>query len=275
MTDWADLGGLRRRLPLVCQVHDVWPHGRGLLPLTMERELLKRTYRVAGDLLVYHDVLKDELVDDFGIEPDHVHVIPQAIDASDLRDAGTAGRDRKAVLLFFGTLRQNKGLGVLCDALELLGPQRHAQVIIAGEGSDETKSILSTRLGSMAHVSLEFGYISYPRKHELFNSASWLLLPYTSFHSQSAVLSDAYSYRVPLIVSNVGALGPTVRDDETGIVVVPSDADALAKAMSDAIEGRAPVDDTIMNAAALSRDYAQVGPQLREILDTVATRRRR
>ena len=59
----------------------------------------------------------------------------------------------------------------------------------------------------------------------MFSRASWVLLPYVSFHSQSGVLADAYTYRVPLVVTDVGAIGPTVRSDGTGFVVPPGEGE--------------------------------------------------
>ena len=69
----------------------------------------------------------------------------------------------------------------------------------------------------------EVGYATAERKGELYASADLVVLPYTTFASQSAVLQDAYAHRVPLVVSDVGALGETVRGDHTGWVVAPGE----------------------------------------------------
>ena len=98
------------------------------------------------------------------------------------------------------------------------------------------------------------------------------MLPYTSFASQSAVLQDAYAHRLPLVVSDVGALGETVREDATGWVVRPAtrrrwrptlltalrDDDARAAAASAA------------GAVAAARTPALVGARLRALYERVA-----
>jgi glycosyltransferase involved in cell wall biosynthesis len=130
--------------------------------------------------------------------------------------------------------------------------------------------MLKQRLGQLPHVHLEFGRISAERKRELFGGASFVLLPYVEFHSQSGVLADAYAYRVPLIVTDVGAIGPTVRDDATGYVVQPGDADGLADALLRAAR-RGRTFTAALDAAAARHDVSVVGPALRTIYELAAS----
>jgi glycosyltransferase involved in cell wall biosynthesis len=82
---------------------------------------------------------------------------------------------------------------------------------------------------------MELGYATARHKSELHATADLMVLPYTSFASQSAVLQDAYAHRLPVVVSDVGALGETIREDRTGWVVPPGDASQLAAAMLTAL----------------------------------------
>lgn len=264
-TDWADLYRLRRRVPLVCDVHDIRPHRRQL-PAPIETLLLRRTYHNASQLIVLHAVLKDEIVADFGVDPDRVHVVPHVLDAAACRVPVRRDEERP-MLLFFGTLRADKGLDVLTEALLALGPKLEAEVVIAGSGTSETYAALERRLAGLSHVRLELGRVSAGRKAELFSAASWILLPYIAFHSQSGVLADAYAYRVPLIASDVGAIGPTVRDDATGIVIAPRDVGALADAMIRAAATPPAAFAEALDDAARRHDVGVVGRRLREIYD--------
>ncbi len=267
-TDWWDLRRLRRRVPLVSDVHDVRPH-RSTLPARIETSLLRETYRNAGHLVVLHDVLKEEVVGDFGISPERVHVVPVVLDALAARDPSIPRPPRPQFLLF-GTLRPNKGIDVLTDALISLGSGLDADVVIAGAGDSETTAKLKARLGAMPNVTLEFGRVSAERQRALFSQATYVLLPYVSFHSQSGVLSDAYAYRVPLIVSDVGAIGPTVRADGTGFVVAPGDADALAGCMLEALGKDASFAEPLA-IAARRHDVSVVGASLRAIYEIAAS----
>lgn len=266
-TDWAEVGRIRRRFPLAAQVHDVLPH-KYRVPQRMEHAALKKLYRTTGHLIVFHDVLKDQLISEFGIEPDLVHVMPIPFDARDLRDRDLT-LSRRPVLLYFGRFRPNKGVDVLVRALELLGDDLDADVVIAGQADPSTAAEIERRVGRLAHVSLELNRISAERKHQLMSQATWMVLPYTSFHSQSAMIGEAYGYRLPLIVSDVGALGPTVRDDATGIVVPPGDAERLAEALTKAsTEPTVELQRTI-GRVAQRHDYSVTYPTLRSIFDEV------
>ncbi len=270
-TDWLDLRRLRRHVSLVCDVHDVRPH-RHALPSQLETAILREEYRNGGHLIVLHDLLKQEIVADFGLDAERVHVVPHVLDASVVVDY--AARDpARPVLLVFGTLRANKGLDVLADALASLGARLSAEVVIAGSGDEATTAMLKQRLGLMPNVTLEFGRVGSARKAELFSAASWCVLPYTEFHSQSGVLADAYAYRVPLIVSDVGAIGPTVRSDATGIVIAPRDPEALADAILRAIDSPLGAFSAALDSAARGHDVTVVGPTLRQIYEIASSER--
>ena len=88
--DWLDLRGVRGRLPLVSNVHDVRPHRS--IHDGIETRLLRRLYRDdrAGHLIVFHDSLKQELISDFGVESERCPVLPHPLDGRDLRDRNLA-----------------------------------------------------------------------------------------------------------------------------------------------------------------------------------------
>jgi glycosyltransferase involved in cell wall biosynthesis len=144
-----------------------------------------------------------------------------------------------------------------------------ADVLIAGDGSEATKAWLQKSAAGLPNLSLELGVITPARKRTLFSQASWVVLPYTAFHSQSGVLADAYAYRVPLIVSDVGALGPTVRDDQTGFVVPPCDAAALASALLASQVADRSLAHAQLTRLAQERDEKVIGRRLRELYDVV------
>jgi glycosyltransferase involved in cell wall biosynthesis len=272
--DWIDLRGIRRRLPLVSSVHDVRPHSSKYDGV--DTRLLRRLYRDdrTGHLIVFHDVLKHELISDFGVEPERVSVLPHPLDGRDLRDPELAEPDRPFALMF-GTLRTNKGIPVLLEALRSIGEGTDFDVVVAGGQSDhQLESRLVEAASRLPRLSVEVGYVSQARKRKLFSTASLVVLPYTRFHSQSGVLADAYAYRVPLLVTDVGALGETVRQDRTGWIVPPNDVDALASMLLEAMDAVARGDGRTheLTEAARRHDYRSVGPALRSIYEVAAAR---
>ena len=82
------------------------------------------------------------------------------------------------------------------------------------------------------------------------------------------MLFDAYECGVPVVVTDVGAIGPTVRADGSGWVVPPDDAHAFAEAVSaahDANARRMARSRTV--AAAREHDVVNVGRILRRVYE--------
>ena len=57
-----------------------------------------------------------------------------------------------------------------------------------------------------------------------------MVLPYIEA-SQSGIVSLAYTFGKPVVVTNVGSIPEVVDDGQTGIIVPPENAEALAKAL--------------------------------------------
>jgi glycosyltransferase involved in cell wall biosynthesis len=266
--DWLDLRTLRAKPPVVANVHDVRPH-RSRWPRP-----LKALYgpAVADVLVVFHEVLRDELVADYGVDGARVAVVPLPFPADDTTTG--AGLDTEAphpgrpVYLFFGALRENKGVRTLLDAAHRLGADPGFDLVVAGTGDPDLERAVVIAAEQIPWLTARVGtYISDRHKRELFERASLVVLPYRTFHSQSGVLTDAYRHGLPLVVTSVGALGVTVSEDGTGWVVAPDDPDALADALIRAgATDLAPTRERVRTAAR-RHDVAVVGPQLRRILD--------
>lgn len=213
----------------VLSVHDVFPH-QSRLGDAIERRVLGRLYRRPHGLIVHHEWIRDELIDQFGIEESRIRVVPHQVFPVDDPCERSRPDDGPPIVLFFGALRQNKGLDVLLDAIRSL-PEDSLRLHIAGRGDALLERTAAEAAASMPNVTAEVGFVTPERKAELFRRCSVVALPYTSFASQSGVLHDAYGHWRPVVVTDVGALGPTVRHDGTGVVVPPRQVDELASGL--------------------------------------------
>lgn len=251
--------------PLVISVHDVRPHvprlGR------VDTALVRRTYRRADALVVHHDWLASTLTTDLGIDPSIVHVVPHQV--FPVPAVLAPSPDEPPLVLFFGALRPNKGLDVLAEALGYLGDD-DLRFVIAGRGDPQVEGLARRLAAADPRVRAEIGIATLHRKRELFAQASVVVLPYTSFASQSGVLHDAYGHHRPVVVSDVGALGETVREDGTGLVAPGSDPGALASRIRAVLEPHT-WHACSRAAAAISqaRSPEVVGKRLRSVYDTV------
>ncbi|AKL74381.1 glycosyltransferase [Actinobacteria bacterium IMCC26256] len=278
--DWLALRSLARRVPLVSTVHDVTPHQRRM-PTRVERSILAREYANAGTIVVHHEWVGERLSSEFDVDPARINYIPlPVLPPPPIVDDGVDddGVDRGGVddgvpeILFFGTLRRNKGVEVLLNAVRLLPTELQFRLVIAGRGFAEVEQLVRDAASRDKRIVAEVGYATAERKAALYARCSVNVLPYTSFESQSAVLQDAYANSVPLIVSDVGALGSTVRSEGTGWVVPPSDAKALAEAIIESLRDDPAAKQAGANMAkvAAQRTPALVGASLRRLYEEVA-----
>lgn len=252
--------------PLVMSVHDVVPHVPRL-GARAEQQLLYRLYSRADALVVHHRRLADNLVADFGISSHRIHVVPhQVFPVGEVPDLPPIG---PSTVLCFGALRHNKGLDVLAEAMDHLEGD-DIRLVIAGRGDATVEQTATTLAARDPRVHVEIGFATLERKRQLFSEASLVVMPYTSFASQSGVLHDAYGHGRPVVVTDVGALGDTVREDRTGLVVPAGDAVALATAIRASLDGS----DWQRHALAArrlrsDRSPLSVGRTLREVYDEV------
>lgn len=140
---------------------------------------------------------------------------------------GVSGR----VVLFFGYIREYKGLDILLQALARIPSELNVSLLVAGEfyAPRQKYQELIQSLGIENKVRLLDRYVGETEWPTLFAATDALVLPYrTASHSMSIALS--YGYGKPVIVTRVGGLAEAVDDGKTGFVVAP-DPPALATAM--------------------------------------------
>jgi glycosyltransferase involved in cell wall biosynthesis len=263
-TDWVL--PRQRDFRLVMSVHDVVPH-ESRLPPGPERALVRATYRRADALIVHHERLRRQLLSIYDVDDRRVHVVPHQVFAYST-DPPPALPERPCVL-FFGALRPNKGIDVLLDALRTLPGE--IDVHVAGRGDHRIEEQLLRAAAADPRIHVEIDHVSISRKIELFRQASVVVLPYTSFASQSGVLHDAYAQGRPVIVTEVGALGETVREDGTGLVVPPRDAATLSRAIEKFVSDPTALARHASRALAVrdARSPEELGPRMREVYDRI------
>lgn len=120
-------------------------------------------------------------------------------------------------ILFFGLIRDYKGLDVLIEAFGEL--KEDYRLIIAGEayGSFEKYERLIAANPNASRIHPFPKYIRDSEVKHYFSAADVVVLPYRSA-SQSGIGAIADNFEVPMIVSNVGGLRETIGERGKGIV---------------------------------------------------------
>lgn len=135
----------------------------------------------------------------------------------------------KRTLLFFGLIRDYKGLDLLIDAMA--GLDDDFQLLIAGEsyGSFEKYETQISHSPAKDRIFVMNKYIEDGLVPVLFSGADLLVLPYKSA-TQSGVIPVAYHFEVPVVATDVGGLRNTIERPETGIICKP-DPESIVSAI--------------------------------------------
>ena len=134
----------------------------------------------------------------------------------------------RKTLLFFGLIREYKGLDILLEAFRDL-PEDY-QLVVAGEpyGSfDKYQSIIDSLPGK-DRIRVFPDYIRDSEVKRFFSAADLAVLPYRSA-TQSGISSIACHFDVPMVVTDVGGLKGTIGARGTGIVAPEASAPAIRK----------------------------------------------
>ncbi len=139
---------------------------------------------------------------------------------------GPAGRDG---ILFVGRLSPEKGVTTLLDALASMGPDARLLLVGTGPSGEELEGVARQRgLGARA---VFLGPKQPPEIRTLMAGARALVLPSLA-ENFPLVLLEAMAAGLPVVATSVGGIPEIVRDGDTGLVVPPRDAAALARALT-------------------------------------------
>jgi glycosyltransferase involved in cell wall biosynthesis len=130
------------------------------------------------------------------------------------------------MLLFFGLIRDYKGLDLLIEAFGKLDERYH--LVIAGEPYGDFAEY-QRRIDASpqpGHIHVETRYIADAEVPGFFGAADAVVLPYKSA-TQSGVTAIAYHFGVPVIATNVGGLKEALHEGRTGVLVPEVSAAAI------------------------------------------------
>lgn len=229
---------------VVLTAHNVNAARRDSRDNVLNRFTLRIQYHLAAHIFVHTSRMKDELIADFGVRDSRVSVIPFGINDTSPRTDLTCAQARQRLgleedelaMLFFGQIAPYKGLEYLVAALpEIASRVPRARLIIAGKikkgGEQYWRGIeraLMTQEGERTIRRIE--HIPDEDVETFFKAADVLVAPYVNIF-QSGVPFLAYSFGLPVIVTDVGSLKDEVVEGETGFVCAPRDPQELAGAV--------------------------------------------
>lgn len=147
--------------------------------------------------------------------------------------------DNQRYILFFGFIRQYKGLDLLLEALGTEGVKKLGiKLIVAGEFYEDENFYREKikELGIENDVILHADFIPTDAVRYYFAAADLVVQPYRTA-TQSGISQVAYHFEKPMIVTNVGGLSEIVPHGKAGYVVEPTPL-SIAAALVDFYENK-------------------------------------
>lgn len=227
---------------IIFTAHNVNERQRDGCDSVYNRLTLKAFYALVDHIFVHTNMMKMQLIDDFGIRESKISVIPFGINntlpKTDLTRWEARSRlglkKEDKVLLFFGRVANYKGLEYAIEALNrLVKTDDRFRMVVAGrieKGCENYWNNIESAIeqyGLGRHVIKTIKFIPDEEVEIFFKSADVLVLPYKAIF-QSGLQFLAYSFGLPVIATDIGSFREDIVDGKTGLVCRPEDTSDLA-----------------------------------------------
>lgn len=200
-------------------IHNMIPHEKRFFDKPANKHFLKYN----DGFVVLSKAVRDDLL---SLKPDAKYLLvdhPVYDQFGDRLERNTALEKlkldpKKKYLLFFGFIREYKGLDLLLQSLSQLDVSY--EVIITGEvyGSFEKYQQIIDQNNLADRVHIYNDYIPDEEVTLYFSAADVCMLPYKGA-TQSGITAVSHHFEVPIIATDVGGLKETIRHGETGLIV--------------------------------------------------------
>jgi glycosyltransferase involved in cell wall biosynthesis len=221
-------------------VHNVLPHNRERS--RFYRWIYRWIYRIPHILLVHTERGREQLIQEFGVSRDRIHLtsigLNEEMPVTSLTRSEARHRlgfeGNQQLILFFGKIDHYKGLDLLLTAFESL-PFPNTRLIVAGGiRSPEFGKSIRLQLETMsrrAHVHFFERFIPNEEAEVFFKASDVLCLPYRQIY-QSGLVFLGPRFGIPMISTDVGALREFI-GDTLGLVTRTNNPAGLADALKE------------------------------------------
>lgn len=225
---------------VVSTVHELAPYEQ---PERFRRSW-SASFRASTGVIVHSRYVAEELAREYGMFRD-LWVVPQGeydmfshrwpMEKDEARRMLGLAPERR-LLLFFGYMREYKGLGILEEAWPRAvagGLPGDVDLALVGKVAPEVRSSVDRLVsegGTRVHVRR--GYVDDRTMAAYLTAADALVAPYRACHT-SGLVTLAFSFGRPVVATAVGSLPEHIRDGRNGRLARPDDPADLARCIVD------------------------------------------
>ncbi len=162
--------------------------------------------------------------------------------------------EKRTYLLFFGQIKDAKGLDILLHAMPKV--KERVDLIIAGKiwqtNFNKYQQIINEhKLKSRVTTYLRF--ITDMERDELFTASDIIVLPYKKIF-QSGVMQVAMSYKLPIIASNIVPFRNIMKEEKYGYLFETEDVHALSNKINEVVNNLPLADKKVQSAYTMAKN---------------------
>jgi glycosyltransferase involved in cell wall biosynthesis len=198
-------------------------------------ELLEDTaLHAARRVIANSRQMRDQLVA-AGVPPDRIAVVVNGVDLDLFSPDGPTHRaasDDAVVIGFSGSLKGWHGVDVLCDAFRALATDPRLHLLVIGDGP--LRSEVARLADELPDRVTMTGALPLEQVPAWLRGVDIAVAPYPPlerFYFSPLKILDAMACGIANIASDIGQIPELLQDGETGLLVPPGDAAALAAAL--------------------------------------------
>lgn len=224
-----------KKTKVVSTLDNVIPHERRFGDIPLAKYFLRS---IDGSVVMSHSVVSEvESLDNkhikvFSPHPLYDHFGERISREEALKEIGLP--ENKRYMLFFGFIRDYKGLEILMRAFaDSRFKNMDTELIVAGEFYNNSEKYygLEKELGLEGRIHWFTDFVPDNKVRYFFCASDIIVQPYISA-TQSGVTQIGYHFEKPMLVTNVGGLAEIIPDGKVGYVVTP-EPQAVADALVD------------------------------------------
>ena len=192
----------------IALVHSVW----------WKRRVNQHVFSGAWSCVAWSSWTAQSIMEDYGVEPDRVNVIPPGVDTSRLHPSDRA--DGPVRILFVGGEFERKGGDLLLRAFAQL------------PGDPELVLVTKSKVPRADRVTVISDLApNDDRLIELFRTSDIFALP-SRAETFGIAAVEASAAALPVVATNIGGLSDIVVDGETGLLLPVADVSAVTTALN-------------------------------------------
>lgn len=263
--DYYYLNMLKKHgIKVFVSVHDILPFNEKEYDMMFH----KKIYGLCDQIIVQAETNIKRFYELFPEDSSKVTFIPHGhfLDFADLHGQEESRKrlnipNDRMVFLFFGQIKKVKGVGVLLEAFGRLKQKREdLYLVIAGsvwkDDFGPYQEIIDKYKLTEKQLKTDIRFIPDDEVGYYYSACDVAALPYLDVY-QSGVIQLAYAYGKPVVATSIAPFMEIVKDNVSGFLCKPDNADDLAKVMIRAFEHKDELEQLgVAGRATIEKKYS-------------------